>query len=102
MNTEDQALAKIRNQIDDIDYQIHDLLNQRALCSIEVCKIKYQLDKSIKDFYRPEREQQMFAAISAYNKGPFSDEALLAIFQEIVRQSSKLQQDTKAKLEQEK
>ncbi|HEC73174.1 MAG TPA: prephenate dehydratase, partial [Methylophaga aminisulfidivorans] len=47
---EQQALSQIRQQIDSIDQQIHDLLNQRASMAQEVARIKTASGEQV-DFY---------------------------------------------------
>ena len=41
--SEQQQLAAIRDRIDDIDRQLHDLLNARALAAQEVAQVKLSL-----------------------------------------------------------
>ena len=81
-----------REQIDRIDYQIHDLLNERAQHSIRVANIKITQDGKQAQFYRPEREAQIRQRICNYNRGPQSDEAVIKIFETIISESIKLQQ----------
>lgn len=89
------ALAEWRKKIDAIDYQIHDLLNERAKLALEVGATKYQEDGPLANFYRPEREAQILAQISEHNhNGVLSDHALHRIFRDIMRESRHLQQQT--------
>lgn len=99
MNNEERALKSIREKIDKVDYQIHDLLNKRAEYALEVCKIKCQHNHDISDFVRPEREKQIFEAINAHNKGPFSSEAVTRIFRLIINESIQLQKNHKKQFE---
>lgn len=79
-------LQKQRQEIDAIDYQIHDLLNLRATHALEIANIKRAMG-SVKpeDFYRPERETQIIERIREYNKGPLTAEAVAEIFKSIMR-----------------
>lgn len=82
MNEQDQ-LSAIRDRIDEIDRQIHDLLNARAVAAQEVARIKLQSDPQAV-FYRPEREAQVLRAVKARNTGPLDDEAVARLFREIM------------------
>ena len=82
MNEEDE-LARIRDRIDDIDRQIHRLLNQRAEAAQQVATIKLASDRDAV-FYRPEREAQILRAVKARNAGPLSDEVVARLFREIM------------------
>ncbi len=81
--SEEQQLAAIRSRIDDIDRQLHDLLNARALAAQEVAQIKLAADTEVL-FYRPEREAQVLRAIKARNQGPLDSEAVARLFREIM------------------
>jgi chorismate mutase/prephenate dehydratase len=81
--SEEQQLAAIRDRIDDIDRQLHDLLNARALAAQEVAQIKLAADTEVL-FYRPEREAQVLRAIKARNQGPLNSEAVARLFREIM------------------
>lgn len=82
MNEEDQ-LGQIRDRIDAIDQQIHDLLNQRAEAAKEVARIKLAADPQA-IFYRPEREAQVLRAVKERNPGPLDDEEVARLFREIM------------------
>jgi chorismate mutase / prephenate dehydratase len=82
MNEEEQ-LARIRDRIDDIDRQIHRLLNERAEAAQQVATIKLACDGEAV-FYRPEREAQILRAVKARNTGPLSDEVVARLFREIM------------------
>jgi chorismate mutase/prephenate dehydratase len=82
-NDEEKQLLEIRNRIDSIDSQIHQLLNQRAEAAQEVARIKLAADpKAV--FYRPEREAQVLRKVMKRNEGPLDDETVARIFREIM------------------
>ena len=81
--SEEQQLAAIRDRIDDIDRQLHDLLNARALAAQEVAQIKLAADTEVL-FYRPEREAKVLRDIKARNQGPLDSEAVARLFREIM------------------
>lgn len=85
------TLDECREKIDALDYQIHDLLNERAKISLEVAKVKVASGDGVDSILRPQREQEIFDAVKAYNKGPYSDESILEIFKLIIEHSKELQ-----------
>jgi len=85
-------LKKLRIKIDDIDTRIVDLLNERAKIVLEVGKAK--LDKQLK-VHSPEREQAILKKLTDLNPGPFPNEALKIVYEEIISASVALQQPLK-------
>ena len=97
-NTPPVSLDDLRQSIDSIDTQIHDLLNRRASCAQQVAEVKLRefaaaqqfesnADSSSSQqllFYRPEREAQVLARVKAANKGPLADDTVAFIFREIM------------------
>jgi len=75
------SLEELRKRIDDIDYQVVQLLNERARVVIEIGKLKNKTDRPV---YSPEREKQVFAKIVEANKGPLPDKCLVAIWRELM------------------
>jgi len=71
----------IRKTIDEIDKKIVDLLNKRAQKILEIGKLKKRLKKSI---YAPAREKEILAKLAQRNKGPLKNEALAAIYREVM------------------
>jgi chorismate mutase / prephenate dehydratase len=78
------AIESIRNQIDAVDAQLHDLINQRAKLAREVGVSKHKEGRLV-DFYRPEREAEVLRmALERNRKGPLRDEEILRLFREIM------------------
>lgn len=75
------TLDNLRAKIDELDERILALLNERAECALKIGEIK-QNDKTA--FYVPEREKKVFAALREKNKGPLSDDAVKAIYREVI------------------
>jgi chorismate mutase/prephenate dehydratase len=75
------SLEELRKRIDEIDYQLVQLLNERARVVIEIGKLKNKTDKPV---YAPDREKQVFAKIAQANKGPLPDRCLVAIWRELM------------------
>jgi len=88
---ERSPLTKLRQQIDQIDYQIHDLLNERATLALQVAKEKIAEQGESVNFYRPEREKEILQHIADYNKGPLTPEAVTTIFKAIIKECLELQ-----------
>lgn len=83
---EEQELLPLRQAIDDIDQQLHTLLNRRAECAMQVAEVKQRYAPAGQEvtFYRPEREAQVLRTVMECNTGPLSDESAARIFREIM------------------
>jgi chorismate mutase/prephenate dehydratase len=81
-------MKELREEIDALDDQILSLLNRRARAAIDVGKIKE--DQNLR-FYVPEREVGILRRLTAKNPGPFPNEALKAIYREIISASLSLE-----------
>ena len=83
-------LEELRNNIDDIDRKLVDLINQRAQQVIEVGKIKQGSNIPI---YAPHREAAVMKKVAMLNAGgDFPQEAIEAIYREMMSGSFKLEQ----------
>jgi chorismate mutase/prephenate dehydratase len=97
-----QGLDKLREQIDAIDKQIHQLINQRAECAEQVAQTKLAqfsqenagADVSGVTFYRPEREAQVLRNVIERNTGPLDGKAVAHIFREIMSACLALEKPT--------
>ena len=85
MSDQEKELGVLRQQIDSIDKQIHELLNQRASCAQQVAevKLKYQGASDVV-FYRPEREAQVLRRVMERNEGPLPDKDVARLFREVM------------------
>jgi len=81
-DTSEQALKKLRGQIDDLDEKLQALLNRRAGLAQRIAKQK--LKSGANHFYRPEREAEVIRDVLARNKGPLRDEDVARLFREIM------------------
>jgi chorismate mutase-like protein len=89
--TPDEAraeLEKCRVLVDDVDRRIVALLNERTSVVQEIGRVKRQTQMPI---YEPKREDQVFANISASNRGPLTDEAVRRIFERIIDEMRMIQ-----------
>lgn len=74
-------LPAIRRRIDALDAQLVRLLNERTRLVQEVGKIKQATGAEI---YAPDRESAVLERVCRLNKGPLSNDALRAIYREIM------------------
>lgn len=90
--SDSENLDQLREQIDAIDKQIHQLLNKRATCAERVAETKLKeyaaengdADLSRVMFYRPEREAQVLRKVIDRNTGPLDGKTVARIFREIM------------------
>ncbi|MBM3248489.1 MAG: prephenate dehydratase [Candidatus Omnitrophica bacterium] len=85
-------LQNLRKKIDKIDLGIIKFLNQRADLCLDIGRLK---SKSKKGIYSPEREREILARIAKLNKGPLNNEALEAVYREIMSGSLSLEKPLK-------
>ena len=81
MNEIEKDLQKCRNEIDEIDTSILQLLNQRARVVESVRNIKKHHDAVI---YSPSREKAVLKHLCEKNGGPMPPESIESIFREII------------------
>ncbi len=82
----------LRERIDRIDDTLLDLFNQRAGLAIQIGKAKASQNL---DFYSPQREREIFERLSSKNPGPFPNDAIRAVFREILSASLSLEKPLK-------
>jgi chorismate mutase/prephenate dehydratase len=75
------TLEELRAKIDALDEHILALLSQRAQCALEIGDIKRSTSGV---FYVPEREKTIFDRLRAKNPGHLPDEAIKAIYREVM------------------
>jgi len=74
-------IKEIRKRIDEIDQRLLGLLNERAECALEIGRMKSDNSAPI---YAPEREMQVIKQVLDRNHGPLDDQAVSAVFREII------------------
>ena len=74
-------LGPIRRKIDAIDGRIVELVNKRLALAAEIGRIKRKAGGEI---FVPEREDAVLRKVCAQNEGPIKDDALRAIYREIM------------------
>jgi chorismate mutase/prephenate dehydratase len=86
-------LKDLRKKIDDIDQNILELLNKRAEIAVEIGKTKQSNHLRI---HSPAREREVLTRLRENNPGPFPNEAVRLIYEEILSASLALQQPLQA------
>lgn len=76
-------LRPLREKIDAIDAQILELLCERARTAQEVGVVKHAAAAD-PQVYRPEREASVIRSLQSGNAGPFPDNAIAAVWTEII------------------
>jgi len=74
-------LERCREQIDELDRRLLEILNQRTGIVEEIGRIKQELRLAI---YEPKREDQVFANVVGQNRGPLTHDAVKRIFERII------------------
>jgi chorismate mutase/prephenate dehydratase len=82
------SLAEHRKAIDALDARLVKLLNQRTKHVLAIGKIKLQAGEEI---YAPHRERAVLERVTKLNRGPMPNEALRAVFREIMSTALALQ-----------
>ena len=83
-----ESLTSLRQEIDDLDRQIVELLNQRAEVVIRIGRAK-QADGT--PVYAPDREHMVLQRLSDLNRGPLPQQTLKAIYRELMSGSFALE-----------
>ena len=79
-----------RAKIDALDRRLADLLRERAECVVAIGKIKSARNMEVFD---PQREQQVIRNILQENKGPLDDDALRRIFERVIDECRRIEND---------
>lgn len=82
------SLDRLRRRIDVLDERLVRLLNERARAVLEIKRVK---DAGRHPFYAPHREAEVYRRAARANRGPLPDEALQAVFREIMSASLALE-----------
>ena len=85
------TLEELRAQIDELDERLVDLLNQRAVCALEIGRLKQQLGLAV---YQPEREAEVLRHVQSHAShagGPLNGDALTRVFERIIDEGRRLE-----------
>ncbi|MDG1462747.1 MAG: prephenate dehydratase [Gammaproteobacteria bacterium] len=84
-NQDSEDLTGIRQQIDDVDIAIQQLISKRASLAKQIGEAKHSdADSGVVEFYRPEREAQVLRAVAERNEGPLENDEVVRLFREIM------------------
>jgi chorismate mutase len=81
-------LERLRQEIDDLDNQVLQLLNQRMLLVEKIAVLKNKAGRDAMDL---NREQAIFRRLASQNQGPLAWGAVKKIFGEILAASRDIQ-----------
>ena len=85
-------LERLRQDINDLDGKILQLLNQRAQAALEIALCKRIIEMPV---FAPEREEQVMDSICRTNSGPLSTSDLRRIYNEIISACREMQNPLK-------
>ncbi|MCF6154231.1 MAG: prephenate dehydratase [Candidatus Brocadia sp.] len=74
-------ITLLRKEIDKLDSKIVELLNERAKVVLKIGEIKKHNGAQV---YAPHREQEVYSRIISQNKGPLTNDCLMAIYRELM------------------
>ena len=84
----ERALARLRENIDQVDGVLVKLLNQRARWALEIGDTKKGAGLAI---YQPGREKVVHARVQAENRGPLGEAAMRRLFERIIDEARRLE-----------
>jgi len=84
----DKRLKKLRQEIDNIDKKILDLLEERMKIVHEVGDLKQELEISVEDL---NRENDIIKRLTAQSSGELSAKQLIRIFTAVFKSSKQIQ-----------
>jgi chorismate mutase len=83
-----KRIDELRQQIDDIDAQLVELLSKRAACALAIGHEKKLVGLEV---YQPSREAEVLTHVQRINKGPLHDEAVKRLFERIIDEARRLE-----------
>lgn len=88
--TEPDILQRLRATVDELDRLLVDLLNRRARLALAVSREKFRLGMDVRI---PAREQDVLSRVQQANAGPLDQQAVGRLFQSIMAESRRLQEE---------
>jgi chorismate mutase-like protein len=86
----DQRILNLRNAIDTVDSRIIELLQERTSLAHEIGQVKKKIGMAILD---PGREGKVKKKLAAGAKGPMDTDQLVRIYEVIMAESRRLQEE---------
>jgi chorismate mutase/prephenate dehydratase len=87
-----ESVDALRNKIDQIDGKIVGLLNDRAAVALRVGEAKNRRNDLV---YAPLRETEVLRRVCELNRGPFTNQAIRAIYREVISATRALESELK-------
>jgi chorismate mutase/prephenate dehydratase len=87
-------LDALRSEIDALDREIVALLNRRARLGLEAGKAKLESGRPITD---KEREREVMVRVAMANDGPLPQDALLALYRQLIETIRRLEELEKSR-----
>jgi chorismate mutase len=84
-------LADWRRRIDELNLELVGLLSRRAECAVAIAELKKQKMLPVLD---AERERQVLETVIARNPGPLADESIRRIFECIMAEHRRLEENS--------
>ena len=81
-------IDELRQQIDDIDERLVELLSARASCALQ---IGHEKKLSGLEVYQPSREADVVGHVQRINRGPLDTEAMKRLFERIIDEARRLE-----------
>jgi len=91
-------VEELREQIDNLDTSIVNLLNERAMLALDIDNVKKEIadnEMKVNEPHDPAREMEVYEQIQQINKGPLPNSTLVSIFREIMSASLSLNKELK-------
>lgn len=85
----EETIQHLRTRVDALNLQLLELLSERARLAEEIGALQTQLGTA---HYDPVREGEMLAALTAANRGPFTDGVVKSLFKNIFQASMQLEE----------
>ena len=92
-DTPEIRLAVCRERIDELDRRLVALLNERTAIVEKIGQAKKEAQLPV---YEPQRENAVYANITAVNSGPLPNDSVQRIFERIMDEMRKIQKEKMA------
>ena len=81
-------IDELRQQIDDIDTRLVELLSRRAACALAIGHEKKLIGLEV---YQPSREAEVLGHVQQINPGPLDNGAMKRLFERIIDEARRLE-----------
>jgi len=88
-----EALGKIRDEINEVDLELVELLNRRLKLALNASAAKLAECNPVLDLAR---ENDVIERVCRANEGPMTDDQLIALYLQLMQQSRQLQESLRA------